>query len=152
MTGLFSSQDYETCKPHFCLHPSNDNSIYESSYSNRWPHPTETQIPAPPPPHTHTHTHTQNMGMHSMPANFTLREIVSGAEWIGSLVASRNGLQDIDIDLIPKIQIWLQPLNTEHVINKSMNVQVNNKSVLKRRISPIYNYTTIYIQYTNSFT
>jgi len=91
-----------------------------------------------------------------MPAYFTLRETVSGAERIGSLVASRNGLQEIDIDiyLIPKIQMWLQPLNTKGVINKSMKAQSKHRT--SHKMKHIYTHTHTHTQeqaqYTNSFT
>jgi hypothetical protein len=142
LTGLLNSQDYETCTSHCWINPSNDNGIYESSYSNRWPHPIETQIPGYI--YTYTHTYIHHMGVHSMPVYFTLGEIVSGAEWIGSLVASRNGLQEIDIDiyLIPKIQMWLQPLNTECVINKSMKAQSKHRT--SHKMKHIYIYIYIY--------
>jgi hypothetical protein len=78
-----------------------------------------------------------------MPAYFTLGEIASGAERIGSLVASRNRLQEIDIDiyLIQKIQMWLQPLKTERVINKSMKAQSKKSTRHKKKHIHIYIHT-----------
>jgi hypothetical protein len=52
------------------------------------------------------------------------------------LVASRNGLQDIDIDLIPKIQKWLQALDREHVINKSMKAPSKHRIGHKTKNKP----------------
>jgi hypothetical protein len=88
--------------------------------------------------------------MHSTPAHYTLREIVCGAEWTGSSVVSRNDLQntDIDIYLIPNIQKWLQPLDTEHVINQFSSIQFSlwRLDVNKQPATKLYIYKSIRVK------